>query len=126
MIEVIDVSTPEVVAETVTTTVVYPSVETQVIEPGPSDAAVLTETPTTTIVLDRQAQEVLTEQSETIILEVAAQGPPGSGGSGASEYIRESTPVGSIETIPAGYQKLIYGQFEIGGRLEMYGKIVIL
>jgi len=40
--------------------------------------------------------------------------------------VRESVPVGTTKTIPAGYQLQVHGSYEVIGTLRLQGKLVLL
>ena len=126
MIEVIESTVPEVLSEAVVNTIVESSADSLVIETTSSGPDILAETFTTDVVIDLQTSLVVATEIDTAVVETAEQGPPGSGGGAVSEYTSESTPTATADVIPLGYQKLIYGEYEVAGTLEIQGKLVLL
>ena len=50
----------------------------------------------------------------------------GSGDIATASYIKESTTVSTTDTIPNGYQELVYGTYTLDGTIDLQGKLVLL
>lgn len=86
MIEIFESTTPEVLTEAVTTTVVDAQPVIAVVETTVAGPDLLTETFKTDVVVDQQADAVVATEVDTYVLETAEQGPPGPAGGVTPSY----------------------------------------
>lgn len=84
MIEVIESPIPEILAESVVSTVVDHVDQALVLEITSAGADILTETAAVDVITDVQTQSVVQTEIETMLLEAAEQGPPGPSGPAAT------------------------------------------